>query len=59
MLTSFHDAFWVMTGISSVGLVLSFFLHDRVLAEFKARGGQMAVGRASERREPVEATPAE
>jgi len=40
MLSAFRDAFWMMSGLSVVGLVLSFFLHDRVLNEWKAGGGQ-------------------
>jgi hypothetical protein len=40
MVRSFHDAFWLMTAVSGVGLVMAFFLHDRVLADWKATARQ-------------------
>ena len=40
MLRSFHDAFWVMTAVSAVGMVMACFLQDRVLAEWKAQARQ-------------------
>jgi DHA2 family multidrug resistance protein len=59
MLSAFRDAFWVMSGLSIIGLVLSFFLHDRILNEWKAAGGHgrpVPAARRTERREPVEVT---
>jgi predicted MFS family arabinose efflux permease len=37
MMEAFRDAFWLMTALSCIGLVLAFFVHDRVLEEEKAR----------------------
>jgi DHA2 family multidrug resistance protein len=66
MLDAFRDAFWVMSGVSVIGLIMSFFLRDRLLEEFKARGGRgrptpaaVATIRQEPRREPAaEATQA-
>ncbi|MFN8583766.1 MAG: MDR family MFS transporter [Dehalococcoidia bacterium] len=59
MLRSFRDAFWLMTGLSTVGLALSFFLHDRVLVEWRERAarGEVSHGR-SEVRSEAQAGPA-
>jgi EmrB/QacA subfamily drug resistance transporter len=50
MMEAFRDAFWLMTALSCVGLVMAVFVHDRVLEEEKARLARVDAGE----RVPVE-----
>ena len=53
MVGAFHDAFLVMSVVTVVGIVLSLFLKDRVLEEFRATQGRTVVVDESVASEPV------
>jgi hypothetical protein len=42
MVRAFRDAFLLMTALSIVGLVLAFFVRDRVLEQFRSDSARSA-----------------
>ncbi len=60
MADAFRDSFILMTGVTAVALVMALFLHDPVLAAFKADGVEPPSGSGPPRRAaPPDATAAE